>query len=81
MIISGDVLAYTAEGAQRISGYHVLRGEAGRKQAFLAVEDTHMTMIFPTTATCVEQAEDEFTDEAERLFSRRDAAANQSEGV
>ncbi len=70
LIISGDVLALVGDNAIRYQGYNILPGSAGRKQAFLAQEDTYMTMMFPTAANTVVEAENEFTDEAERLFSR-----------
>ena len=76
LVISGDVLVFTEGGPKQISGYRVMLGAPGRKQAFLANIDTHMTMIFPTTATTVQEAEDQFTRESDRLFSRRDGAAN-----
>lgn len=76
LIISGDAVVYTDEGAVRITGYRVMLGAAGRKQAFVAIENTTLTMLFPTTATAVEQAEVEFTDETGKLLSRRDDAAN-----
>lgn len=70
LIISGDVLAYVGEDIIEYHGYNVLPGSAGRKQAFLAQEDTCMTMIFPTAVQTVQEAEQEFTDEAAMLFSR-----------
>lgn len=76
LIVSGDAVIYTDDGPRRVTGYRVLLGAAGRKQAFVAIADTHLTMIFPTTATTPAQAEAEFTDEADRLLSRRDQAAN-----
>lgn len=76
LIISGDAVVYTEDGPIRFSGYHVMLGGAGRKQAFMALSDTTLTMLFPTAATTVEQAEAEFTDETDKLFSRRDNADN-----
>jgi hypothetical protein len=54
-----------------VKGYHVLPAEAGRKVGYITHEDTWVTMDFKTDARTVEQAENEFTDEADRLFSRR----------
>lgn len=71
LIISGDALVYGDDGKTRFTGYHVTLGAVGRKQAILALEDTHLTMMFPTAATSVAEAEEEFTDEPERLGSRR----------
>ena len=71
LIISGDALVYGDDGSTQLTGYHVTLGAVGRKQAFLALADTYLTMLFPTAATTVSEAEDEFTDEPERLGSRR----------
>jgi hypothetical protein len=77
VIVSGDVLVSRgdAEGL-RITGTEVLLASAGRKQAFVAYADTTVTMIFPTSAATVEEAEVEFTDDTELLFSRRDPNLN-----
>lgn len=73
LVINGDVLVYGDDGPVHFIGYHVTLGAVGRKQAFYALADTHLTMLFATQADTVEAAEEEFTDEYERLFSRRDA--------
>lgn len=72
LIISGRGAVYIGGEAVEIEGYHVIEGEAGRKQAWLSFNDTYITMIFPTAAASVEEAEAEFTDEAERLQSRKE---------
>lgn len=71
LIINGDVAMFMGDETIRLAGYHVLQASAGRKQAFYAHGDTQVTMIFATSATTVEQAENEFTNEADRLLSRR----------
>lgn len=71
LIVHGDCSVFTGEHVRRLTGYCVLQGCAGRKQIFRTYTETHMTMLFPTRATTVEQAEEEFTDEAHRLLSRR----------
>lgn len=70
LIVSGDCQAFTGENTLRLVGYHVIPASAGRKQVFLAYENTSITMIFPTQAKTVEDAENEFTDEAHLLISR-----------
>ena len=70
VMISGDITVYTGEEAARLQGHHVIPASAFRKQAFLAHSDTHITMVFPTSATSVDQAEEEFTDDYEKLMSR-----------
>ena len=73
LIISGDTLIYGENGATRYTGYHVALGQCGRKQAFYALQDTYLTMLFPTDATTVDEAERQFTDEYEKLFSRKES--------
>ena len=74
LIVSGDALVYVEDGPPlELRGYNVLPAAAGRKQAFVAQTDVSLTMIFPTQAKTVEEAEEEFTDEADRLFSRKEA--------
>lgn len=70
LIISGHVAMYLEGGLVELAGYNVLPASAGRKQAFLARSETCLTMVFPSRAESVAQAEGEFTDEVELLFSR-----------
>lgn len=74
LIVSGDALVTIAGGSLRLTGYHVLTAAAGRKNAFAALADTHLTMLFATAAATVEEAEAEFTDETGLLLSRGGAA-------
>ena len=76
LIISGDVTISLGDRAERLTGYHVLAGAAGRKQGFVAHQDTQLTMVFVTDAETIEQAEQEFTDETDLLLSRRHGAIN-----
>ena len=71
LTVCGDVMLHSEGGAIRLIGHHLIRGEAGRKQAFVAVSDTVLTMMFATGATTIEEAEGEFTDETAKLLSRR----------
>lgn len=71
LIIAGDCELLGDEGPVRYAGYHVTRGQAGRKAGFLALKDTWLTMLFATDAQTVEEAENEFTNEPENLGSRR----------
>lgn len=72
VIVQGSVTVYIGGGSADFEGYNILPASAGRKQAFLAITDTYVSMMFPTKATTVEEAEREFTDEHEQLASRRD---------
>lgn len=71
LIVSGHVLVTVGDKTRELVGYHVLPAGAGRKQAFYAKADTDLTMIFATSANTVEEAERQFTDEADRLLSRQ----------
>ncbi len=71
LVFAGDAIVYTADGAERWIGYRVINAPAFRKQAFVAQENTFLTMLFPTSAETVEEAESEFTEETGRLLSRR----------
>lgn len=71
IVVSGDVVIWMGGISKRFTGYHILAGEAGRKQAMVAIGDTWMTMMFATVARTEEEAEDEFTDEATSLQTRR----------
>lgn len=72
LIVSGYVTAYMGNQKVELRGYHVLPASAHRKQAFIAHRDTYLTMLFPTNAKTIEEAENEFTNEADKLISRKD---------
>ncbi len=76
VIVQGVALVWLGDECRRLEGYTVLPASAGRKQAFVALEETHITMLFPTAARTVEDAEREFTDDHERLASRRGDTPN-----
>lgn len=76
LIVSGDCIVYIGNAAVKLTGYNVVPARANRKQVFMALTDTHMTMFFPTTVKNVAEAEVEFTDEADLLFSRKLEAQN-----
>lgn len=76
LIICGHVHVFIGDETAEIIGYRVLAAEAGRKQAFVAVTDTYLTMLFKTDAICVADAEEEFTSETHLLMSRADGAIN-----
>jgi len=76
LIVSGDAIVTLGDTSVRLTGFNVLAGSRGRKQAFVAVSDIHLTMIFATDAETIEQAEEQFTDEADRLLSRQPGSRN-----
>jgi hypothetical protein len=72
LIVNGDCVAFTGDNEIRLCGFNVIPGSAGRKTAFIANTDTHMTMVFPSDAKSVADAEEQFTNEPHLLMSRRD---------
>lgn len=73
LIVHGDCFVYAGERWHHLEGYQVIPAAAGRKQIFATIAETELTMIFPTDAKTVAEAEDEFTEEAEKLHTRREA--------
>jgi hypothetical protein len=71
LVISGHCKVFIGDETLEIIGAHVIPASAGRKQAFLAIQDTSITMIFSTSAKTVAEAEEEFTDEAKILTTRK----------
>ncbi|WP_281757381.1 hypothetical protein [Succinatimonas hippei] len=69
--VSGHCFMTTGLKNVELKGYHVFKGSAGRRQGFIAVEDTYITMSFATAAKTVEEAEEEFTAEFNQLITRR----------
>jgi hypothetical protein len=71
MIVHGELLVLAGDELIRIHGYNVLPAEAGRKQFYITGSQVELTMVFPSMARTVEEAEAEFTDEADMLLSRQ----------
>lgn len=76
LIISGHATIWLDNDRTEVVGYQVFACSPKRKQAFAFHDDTHMTMLFSTDSTTVEGAENEFTNEPDRLMSRSDSAIN-----
>ena len=76
LVVSGRSRVFLGDGTIEITGQHVIPASAGRKQAFYAIENTSITMIFHTQAKTVQEAEKEFTDEYERLTSNKSETTN-----
>ena len=73
VVLAGTADVYVGtDAALRLEGYSVVPASAGRKQAFLSITDFALTMVYVSNAKTVEEAENEFTDEADMLASRRD---------
>lgn len=76
LIVAGNATVYMDGEAIELNGYNIFPACKNRKQAFYAHADTYLTMLFPTQANTVEEAEIEFTDEHALLFSRKSHAIN-----
>lgn len=71
LIVNGDCIVLAGESWHELMGYNVMAACAGRKQIYVTRGATEITMIFPTSAKTIEEAEDEFSDESANLLSRR----------
>jgi len=71
LIINGDCTLIIGDRRFDLTGYNVLPGCKGRKQLSRTNGPVEMTMIFPTYAKTVEDAENEIFAEAEGLMSRQ----------
>jgi hypothetical protein len=69
--VNGKCRVSAGEGSRDLEGYNVLPACAGRKMIYLTFEDTDITMVFPSNAKTIEEAERQFTDDAEMLLSRQ----------
>lgn len=71
VIINGVCDVLIDDIGVRLCGYNVVQCDAGRKQVYIAHTKLEITMYFATEAKTVEEAEVEFTDEADNLLSRK----------
>jgi hypothetical protein len=71
VVVHGDCIVLAGETWHEMNGYYVLPANPGRKQIYVTRGETQITMVFPSNAQTVEEAEAEFTDQAESLLSRR----------
>lgn len=71
LIVSGSAAVLAGETWVELTGYNVIPASAGRKQIFVSRSPVIITMLFPTQARTVEDAEAEATDDADRLLNRR----------
>jgi hypothetical protein len=76
LIAQGDTIVYIGNETIRLTGYNVIPAGAHRKQAVLTLTDTYFTMILPTKAKTIKEAEEDFTDEVDILLSRLQAENN-----
>lgn len=68
LVVSGQCAIYVGDDrAVIVDGYEVIPGSAGRKALIHAYQDTYLTMVLPTHARTVPDAEADFTHEYEQL--------------
>jgi hypothetical protein len=70
-VVSGDIMVTTHNGPMRLTGTHVLPAAAGYKRAGVALSETTWTTIWPTELSDITEIENEMTDEAEKLQTRK----------
>lgn len=71
VVVHGVCSVTTGYKTLHIDGFAVLKGAAGRATVWRATTETTITMVFASEATSCEAAEEEFTDEFQKLFTRR----------
>jgi hypothetical protein len=76
LIVHGSCSILIGDRRVDLEGYNVLAGLPGRKSMSVAHGPVEMTMICPTSAKTVEEAENEICAEADQLVSRRDNNQN-----
>lgn len=70
LILNGTCDVLVGDMGVRFEGYNVIACEAGRKTAYITRTQVELTMLFPSSAKTVAEAEAQFTDEVEQLLSR-----------
>lgn len=70
IMINGCLLISSGGESFEIKGVNIIPASKNRKQIMKATEKTSVTMCFATSARTVEEAEEEFSDEAGNLMSR-----------
>ena len=71
LVIAGEVTMFVGDRTVSLNGYNVFPAEANRKQVFLTNTETFLTAMFATSATTVDEAEKESTDEFSLLTTQR----------
>ena len=70
VVVNGRCDLFIGDQWIQLDGYNVVPASAGRKAIYLTRSMVEITMIFPSNAKTVEEAEAQFTDEADHLLSR-----------
>jgi len=71
LTVNGKCRVFAGDAWRDFDGYNVMPAQAGRKMIYVTFSPTEITMVFPSKAKTVEEAEREFTDEGSLLLSRQ----------
>jgi hypothetical protein len=71
LIVNGSCKVLAGDNWVELDGYNVMAACGGRKQIYITLTAVEITMMFPTKAKTVEEAEREFSDECGDLLSRK----------
>ena len=71
IVMHGECCVFAGDKWRFLKGFNVIPASAKRIQAYATIEDTEITMLFPSNAKTIEEAEAQFTDEWKDLLSRR----------
>lgn len=71
LTVNGICRVYAGDSWHDLSGFNVIPACAGRKMIYITESPTDITMVFPTRAKTIEEAEKQFTDDADMLLSRQ----------
>lgn len=70
LVCVGDVLVWTEDGMQRMTGHFTMCSKAGSRRAVLAIADSRITTFHRTEKTDVREIEDEIAEQAPLLQTR-----------
>ena len=70
VIVNGSCNLFVGDAWIQLDGYNVVPADSGRKGIYVTYGPVEITMIFPSNAKTVEEAESQFTDEPDCLLSR-----------
>lgn len=71
LILNGKGQVFAGNKWHFFDGYLVIPTAAMRHVIYVIEKPTEITMLFPSRAKSVEEAEDEFTDEGHKLLTRQ----------
>ena len=71
IVVNGICRVYAGDVWRDLEGFNVIPANAGRKMIYVTSTETQITMMFPSNAKSVEEAERQFTEDADMLLSRQ----------